>query len=120
MTRSGLCRVVALGSIGLLALWAGSSPAQDVGASGPSLGSARMSSSGFSGFVSYLGGSSTYVPFGGAMGGFIPYSSGPGGGLGVQPGMRDPGLQLQPGGMRMLGSTSNLGLIGSTTTPPAP
>ena len=121
MIRCCLYRVVPwLGSIGLMALWAGPSPAQDVGASVPSLGSARMSSSGFSGSGSYFGGSSTYVPFSGAMGGFIPYSSGPGGGLGVQPGMRDPGLQMQTGGMRMLGSTPSLGLIGSTTTPLAP
>ena len=122
MSRSCLCRVVPwIGSIGLMAfLWAGPTQAQDVGSYGPSLSSARMSSSSFSGAGSYFGGSSTYVPFGGAMGGFVPYSSGPGGGLGVQPGMRDPGLQMQPGGMRMLGSTSSLGLIGSTTTPLAP
>jgi len=104
MSRSSLCRVVPwLGSIGLMALWAGSAQAQYVGSYGPSPSSARMSSSSFSGAGSYFGGSSTYVPFGGAMGGFVPYSSGPGGGLGVQPGMRDPGLQMQPGGMRVLG-----------------
>ena len=86
MSRSCLCRVVPwLGSIGLMALGAGPTQAQDVGSYGPSLSSARMSSSSFSGAGSYFGGSSTYVPFGGAMGGFVPYSSGPGGGLGVQP-----------------------------------
>jgi len=121
MKSSRLCRVVPwLGSIGLMALWAGSAQAQYVGSYGPSPSSARMSSSSFSGAGSYFGGSSTYVPFGGAMGGFVPYSSGPGGGLGVQPGMRDPGLPVQTGGMRMLGSTPNLGLIGGTTTPLAP
>ena len=78
MSRSCLCRVVPwLGSIGLMALWAGPTQAQDVGSYGPSLSSARMSSSSFSGAGSYFGGSSTYVPFGGAMGGFVPYSSGP-------------------------------------------
>ena len=121
MSRSCLCRVVPwLGSIGLLALWADRTHAQYADSSSPSLSSARMSGSSFSGAGSYFGGSSTYVPFSGAMGGFIPYSSGPGGGLGVQPGMRDPGLPMQTGGMRMLGSTPNLGLIGSTTTPLAP
>ena len=86
-----------------MALWAVSAQAQYVGSYSPSLSSAGMSSSSFSGAGSYFGGSSTYVPFSGAMGGFVPYSSGPGGGLGVQPGIRDPGLQLPPGGMRMLG-----------------
>ena len=67
MSRSCLCRVVPwLGSIGLMALWAGPTQAQDVGSYGPSLSSARMSSSSFSGAGSYFGGSSTYVPFGGA------------------------------------------------------
>jgi|GEM_PF-1256691 len=121
MSRSCLCRVVPwLGSIGLMALWADRTHAQYADSSSPSLSSARMSSSSFSAAGSYFGGSSTYVPFSGAMGGFIPYSSGPGGGLGVQPGMRDPGLPMLTGGMRMLGSTPNLGLIGSTTTPLAP
>ncbi len=121
MKSSRLCRVVPwLGSIGLMALWAGSAQAQYVSSYGPSPSSARMSRSSFSGAGSYFGGSSTYVPFGGAMGGFVPYSSGPGGGLGVQPGIRDSGLQLPPGGMRVLGATSSLGLIRSTTTPLAP
>lgn len=121
MKSSRLCRVVPwLGSIGLMALWAGSAQAQYVGSYSPSPSSARMSSSGFSGAGSYFGGSSTYMPFGGAMGGFVPYSSGPGGGLGVQPGMRDSGLQLPSGGMRMLGATPSLGLIRSTTTLLAP
>jgi hypothetical protein len=121
MRRSCLSRVVPwLGSIGLMAVWAGPARAQYSGSSGPSPSSARMSSSSFSGAGSYFGGGSSYVPFGGAMGGFIPYSAGPGGGLGVQPGMRDSGLQMQPGGMRILGSTPSLGLIRSTTTPLAP
>ena len=121
MSRSCLCRVVPwLGSIGLMAMWADRTEAQYADSYSPGQSSARLSSSSFAGAGSYFGGSSTYVPFSGAMGGFIPYSSGPGGGLGVQPGMRGPGLQMQTGGMRMLGSTPSLGLIGSTTTPLAP
>jgi hypothetical protein len=121
MSRSSLSRIVPwLGSIGLMALWAGAAQAQYSGSSGPSMSSSTMPNYNFSGAGSYFGGSSTYVPFGGAMGGFIPYSSGPGGGLGVQPGMRDSGLQMPPGGMRMLGSTPSLGLIRSTTTPLTP
>ncbi len=103
-----------------MALWAGPTQAQDVGSSGPGLGSARMSSFSFAGAGSYFGGSSTYVPFGGAMGGFLPYSPGSGGGLGVQPGMRDSGMQMPPGGMSMLGARPTLGLIRSATTPLAP
>ncbi len=121
MSRSRVWRVVPwLGSIGLLAFWADRTHAQYADSYGPSLSSARLSSSSFSGVGSYFGGGSSYVPFSGAMGGFIPYSSGPGGGLGVQPGMRDPGLSIQTGGMRMLGSTPSLGLIGGTTAPLAP
>ncbi len=121
MSRPCLCRVVPwIGSIGLMALWAAPTQAQDVGSYGPSLSSARMSSSSFSGAGSYFGGSSTYVPFGGAMGGFLPYSPGSGGGLGVQPGMRDSGMQMPPGGMSMLGARPTLGLIRSATTPLAP
>jgi len=74
----------------------------------------------FSGAGSYFGGSSAYVPFGGAMGGFMPYSPAPGGGLGVQPGMRDSGMQLPPGGMSMLEARPTLGLIRGATTPLAP
>ena len=123
MSRSCLCHFVPwLGSIGLMASWAGPTQAQfaDSYSPSPSSSSARMSSSSFSGAGSYFGGSSTYVPFGGAMGGFVPYSSGLGGGLGVMPGMRDSGVQMPPGGLRMLGSTSSLGVIRSTTMPLSP
>lgn len=123
MSRSCLCHFVPwVGSIGLMASWAGPTQAQfaDSYSPSPSSSSARMSSSSFSGAGSYFGGSSTYVPFGGAMGGFVPYSSGLGGGLGVMPGMRDSGVQMPPGGMRMLGSTSSLGVIRSTTMPLSP
>ncbi len=108
MSRSRLYRVVPwLGSIGFLVICADRAPAQSADSS--------LSSAG-----SYFGGGFTYVPFSGAMGGFIPYSSGPGGGLGVQTGMRDAVPPPQSGGMRMLGSTRDLGRIGGTTTPLAP
>ena len=108
MSRDRLCRVAAfLSSIGLLVLCNDRAQAQ-------------YADSPFSSAGSYFGGNSTYVPFSSSMGGFIPYSSGPGGGLGVQPGIRNPGPPMPTGGMRMLGSTPNLGLIGGTTTPLAP
>ncbi len=109
-----------LGSIALMALGAGPAQAQYSGSFGPSMGSGTMPSYNFSGAGSYFGGSSTYVPFGGAMGGFLPYSPGLAGGLGVQPGMRDSGMQMPPGGMSMFGARPTLGLIRSVTTPLAP
>ena|SRR5271157_107472 len=109
-----------LGSIAIIALGASPVQAQNSGSSGLSMSSGTMPSYNFSGASSYFGGSSTYVPFGGAMGGFLPYSPGSGGGLGVQPGMRDSGMQMPPGGMSMLGARPTLGLIRSATTPLAP
>ncbi len=109
-----------LGSIAIMALGAGPTRAQYSGSSGPRMNSGTMPSYNFSGAGSYFGGSSAYVPFGGAMGGFMPYSPAPGGGLGVQPGMRDSGMRMPPGGMSMLGARPTLGLIRSATTPLAP
>ncbi|MFO0890948.1 MAG: hypothetical protein U0790_17620 [Isosphaeraceae bacterium] len=74
----------------------------------------------FSGVGSYLSGTTTYVPFGG-MGNFIPYSPGPGGGLGVQPGMRVSGGQMQTASMGgSMGMSPSLGVVRSQITPLAP
>jgi len=109
-----------LGWIAIMALVAGSARAQYSSSSGPSMSSGTKPSYNFSGAGSYFGGSSTYLPFGGAGSSFLPYSPGPGGGLGVQPGMIDSGMQMPPGGMRMLGARPSLGLIPSATAPLAP
>ncbi len=109
-----------LGSIALMALGTGPAEAQYSSSSGTGMSSGTMPSYNFSGAGSYFRGSSSYVPFGGAMGGFLPFSPGPGGGLGVQPGMRDSGMQRPTGGMSMQGARPTLGLIPSATTPLTP
>jgi hypothetical protein len=107
-------------SMALMTFLVSPARAQYSGSSWPGTSSAAMPSYSFSGAGSYFGGSSSYVPFGGTISGFIPYSPVPGGGLGVQPGMRDSGMRMPPGGMRMFGTRPSLGLIRSATTPPAP
>jgi hypothetical protein len=109
-----------LGCIAIVALVAGSARAQYSSSSGPSISSGTMPRYNFSGVGSNFGGSSSYLPFGGAGSSFLPYSPGPGGGLGVQPGTPDSGMQMPPGGMRMFDTRPSLGLIPSATTPLAP
>jgi len=109
-----------LGCIAIMALVAGSARAQYSSSSGPSISSGTMPRYNFSGVGSNFGGTSSYLPFGGAGSSFLPYSPGPGGGLGVQPGMFDSGMQTAPGGMRMSGTRPSLGLIPSAITPLAP
>ena len=105
---------------GLMLSWPGSTRAQSFGTSGSGMGPGTMPSYSLSGVGSYFGGSSAYIPFGGTTGGFVPYSPGPGGGLGVQPGMRTSGAQMQTGGMGLMGTRPSLGLIRSQVTPLAP
>jgi hypothetical protein len=112
----GACLVLA----GLLVSCTGSARAQFSGFSGSGVGSGSMPSYNFSGVGSYFSGTSAYVPFS-SMGGFVPYSPGPGGGVGVQPGMRSPGMQpMQPSGMGLMGTRPTLGLIRSQIMPLAP
>jgi hypothetical protein len=101
----------------LVLSWAGPTRAQSFSPSG--MGPGTMPSYRFSGVGSYFSGTSAYVPFS-TMGGFVPYSPGPGGGLGVQPGMRSSGAQMQTGGMGLMGPRPRLGLIRGQITPIAP
>ncbi|MGO9597825.1 MAG: hypothetical protein ACLP7Q_07500 [Isosphaeraceae bacterium] len=110
-----------LGSIVLMVTWTDPAHAQFFGSSSSGISTVTMTSYNFSGVGSYFSGSSTaYIPFSG-MGGFIPYSPGPRGGLGVQPGMRTTGGQMQASGMgSMLGSRPSLGLIRGQIAPLVP
>ena len=103
----------------LMLSWAGPTRAQSFGSASSTMGTGTMPSYSFSGVGSYFSGTSAYVPFS-SMGGFVPYSPGPGGGLGVQPGMRTSGAQMQTGGMGLMGTRPSLGLIRSQVTPLAP
>jgi hypothetical protein len=103
----------------LVLSWAGPTRAQSFGSASSGMGPGTMPGYSFSGVGSYFSGTSAYVPFS-SMGGFVPYSPGPGGGLGVQPGMRGSGAQMQTGGMGLMGPRPSLGLIRGQITPIAP
>jgi hypothetical protein len=99
MTRTPLS---CLAAICLVVLSADSAIAQSFGSSGLGMGSGASVGYNFSGVGSYFSGSPSYIPFGSTIGGFVPYSPGPGGGLGVQPGMRGTGGQMQASGMGLM------------------
>jgi hypothetical protein len=118
MTRT---RISCLVAIGFIVLSADSAHAQSFGSSGFGMGSGASGDYDFSGVDSYFSGSPSYIPFGSTIGGFVPYSPGPGGGLGVQPGMRGTGGQMQASGMGlMLGTRPSIGIIRGALTPLTP